>query len=390
MLFVRIFGMNRGSLSFGAFIFICVVVSCTSVALAQALPDGEQESGASHSSITPDVRGEELPIKIERGNFVIVPIPISDPTLGTALVVGAAYFFGQTEEQKETQPASVIGGGAMYSDTDSYAVAVGGESYWHEDTWRFAGAIGYADLKLELLAPDTSSSGIGADWQVQGGFLYAHLARKFTGRWYVGGFIRSIDATQNFSIDLSQSEFDVSGETVSSGLGAFIQRDGRDMPTNAYEGNYFNLSGLFNNKTFGSDSNYQSYSIEYSSYHELTDHVVLAWQVAGCHRSGTVPLWDACTVGLRGFAATDYLGDSSARGQVEARWRVSQRWGFVGFAGAGYMDNSFSQVNEFDPIPSYGVGVRFMVLKSKRINIRLDYGRSEDSDAIHLSVGEAF
>jgi hypothetical protein len=31
-----------------------------------------------------------------------------------------------------------------------------------------------------------------------------------------------------------------------------------------------------------------------------------------------------------------------------------------------------------------------MVLKSKRINMRLDYARSSDSDAIHFLVGEAF
>jgi hypothetical protein len=31
-----------------------------------------------------------------------------------------------------------------------------------------------------------------------------------------------------------------------------------------------------------------------------------------------------------------------------------------------------------------------MVLPAKRINIRLDYAQSENSDAIHFSVGEAF
>ena len=69
---------------------------------------------------------------------------------------------------------------------------------------------------------------------------------------------------------------------------------------------------------------------------------------------------------------------------------MSQRWGVVGFAGCGYIDSSFSEVDDSDIIPSYGVGLRFMVLKSKRINMRVDYGRSDNSDAIHLSVGEAF
>lgn len=80
----------------------------------------------------------------------------------------------------------------------------------------------------------------------------------------------------------------------------------------------------------------------------------------------------------------------SASGQVEARWQLSERWGIVGFAGAGYVGKSFNRIREREAIPSYGTGIRFTVLKAKRINLRLDYARSTDSDAIHVSVGEAF
>ena len=31
-----------------------------------------------------------------------------------------------------------------------------------------------------------------------------------------------------------------------------------------------------------------------------------------------------------------------------------------------------------------------MVLQSKRVNFRVDYARSDDSDALYISVGEAF
>ncbi|MGB5690188.1 MAG: hypothetical protein WBM45_13005, partial [Woeseiaceae bacterium] len=66
------------------------------------------------------------------------------------------------------------------------------------------------------------------------------------------------------------------------------------------------------------------------------------------------------------------------------------RWGLVGFAGAGQMTQSFSELRDHDIVPSYGVGVRFSVLPAKRINLRVDYGRSTDSDAVYLSVTEAF
>jgi len=69
---------------------------------------------------------------------------------------------------------------------------------------------------------------------------------------------------------------------------------------------------------------------------------------------------------------------------------MSERWGMVGFAGRGYAKELLNQGNAREWIPSYGVGIRFMVLKSKRINLRLDFARSTDSDAVHFAVGEAF
>ncbi len=117
---------------------------------------------------------------------------------------------------------------------------------------------------------------------------------------------------------------------------------------------------------------------------------MLAWEVRGCYQSGEVPLWDACKVSLRGFPAQEYLGKTSASAQAEARWTAWRTIGFVGFAGAGLSRRSYVQAFEDDLIPSYGVGLRWMVLKSQRINLRIDYARSDNQDAWYLSVGEAF
>ena len=118
--------------------------------------------------------------------------------------------------------------------------------------------------------------------------------------------------------------------------------------------------------------------------------MVLAWDLQGCYRSGRPPLWDACRVDLRGFSATDYLGGSSISGQVEARWHFHRQWGGVGFAGGGTYGNAFSDIREGKLIPSVGIGLRYQVLPSQRINMRLDYGRSRGSDAVYLGIGEAF
>ena len=242
-----------------------------------------------------------------------------------------------------------------------------------------------------MLAPDETSDGSSVDWRINGQFLFAKLSRRIKGDWYGGVLTRVVNANQSIStIDANaETEFEL-GDVTSAGLGAVIEYDARDNPFYSTSGQYFKIDALFNDESVGSDSTYQSYSGAFRSYHGLSDSVVLAWEVQGCKRGGTVPLWDACTIKLRGFSVTDYLGKVSASSQAEARWQLSKRWGVVGFAGVGYFGSSFNEFRSRESIPSYGAGVRFTVLPAKRINLRVDFARSRDDEAVHISVGEAF
>jgi hypothetical protein len=341
-------------------------------------------------SIAPDIREDETLVKLRRGDFVAVPIPISDPTLGDGLVAGGAYFYPQSAEQAKQQPASMTAAAGLATTNGSRAFGLAQQNYWFDNRWRFTGAVGMADLRLSLLTPEDDIGSGSLDWRVNGEFLYAKLARRLTGNWYGGGFVRAIDASQSFESNVESMNFDTGLDILSVGPGLLLEYDSRDNPFNSTKGRYVTVDGLFNDESLGSDSSYQSYSAAYRSYHAISDDLVLALDAQGCRRVGAAPLWDSCTLKLRGFPATDYLGRSSSSIQSEARWQLSERWGVVAFAGGGYVGKSFSERDQGDLIPSYGAGVRFMVLQEKRINLRVDYSRSAGSEALYISVGEAF
>ncbi len=354
--------------------------------------------GTSYSSAVPDIPLDEVPdlrdeksrLKLQKGDFVIVPIPLSDPTLGTGLVLGAAYFYPQTEAQAAVQPASLTGIAGMYTNNDSYAFGIGQQNYWDEDKWRFTGALGYLNFELSLIEPSQSGDGSDVDWLVEGQFAQAEISRNIGGDWYLGVQGRYIDSEQAFALAIPDGSLELTAEFMSVGLGLTTEFDTRDVPTNAYKGRYFEADALFNDEAIGSTNTYQSYDIRYRSYHQLATGLVLAWEIKGCRKSGQVPLWDACRIGLRGFPATDYMSKSSLSSQVEARWQFYRKWGVVVFAGGGLSETSLSAAGDNETVPSYGVGLRYMVLESKRINMRLDYARSDDSDAVYLAVSEAF
>jgi hypothetical protein len=338
----------------------------------------------------PDLRESETALKVQKGDFVIVPIPISNPTFDTGLVLGGAYFYPQTPEQKKVQPASLTAVAGAYTTNESLAVGAAQQSYWQANKWRFTGIGGYADFKLDLRTPEPGGSQATTKWEVEGAFVSADISRRIKGKWYGGLHARYIAFDQNFDTDLTSGDFGTEEVTKTAGLGALVNHDSRDSPFNSAAGHIFELNALFNSTSFGSDDTYQSYSASYRSYHSLRPSWVLAWEAQACTRSGRPPLWDACRVDLRGFSAVEYLGKSSASGQAEVRWQFLPRWGAVAFGGAGYARSSFSDAGNNESIPSYGIGGRFMVLKSQRINVRVDYARSKDDDAVYLSVAEAF
>ena len=367
-----------------------LAATCTSILFVTSSAVAEEsttgDTAPESSDLLPDIREDDTKLKLQKRDFVIVPIPLSNPTLDTGLVVGGAFFWPQTEQQKATQPASVTGAAAMYTSNDSNAYGVAQNSYWNEDKWRFEGVFGRAELKLDLRVPGSDAR---IDWRIEGNFLKAELLRQVSGDWYGGVLGRYLSMNQAFEIPVSSSEF-VTSNSDAVGLGLKGQYDSRDMPFNSYSGSSFELDALFHSKNVGSDDTYQAYNATYRSYHRLHPEVVLAWELRGCSISGNVPLWDSCRIGLRGFPATEFLGKLTGSGQAEARWQFSRKWGAVAFAGAGYVEDSFNDSLESKRVPSYGLGARFMVLSSRRINIRLDYARSRSNDGVYLSVGEAF
>lgn len=365
---------------------------CSAILGLLALPAfGDSYSGEiptdSFESIA-DIREDNSKLMLKKGDLVIVPIPITDPTLGTGLVLGGAYFYAQTEEQKAAQPASLTGAVGIYTNNDSYAYGVFQQNYWGGDKWRFNGGAGHLNFKLQLLDPENNDDNF--DWSLRGNFLQVAISRRVYSDWYLGIMGRYVGISQNFDIDIDENDFDLKTDLTSVGLGATLEFDTRDVPTNTYKGRRFEISALLNSEIAGGDDRYQSYDARYRSYHQLADPLTLAWEIRGCKKTGEVPLWDACRVSLRGFAATDYLSKGSLSGQVEARWRFWKKLGMVGFAGYGYSETNYSDAGGNEAIPSYGAGLRYMVLKSKRINMRLDYARSNGSYAWYLAASEAF
>jgi hypothetical protein len=68
-----------------------------------------------------------------RGAFVVAPLPISSPALGSGIVPVFAYIFPFNRNDK-ISPASTLGAAGLVTDNGSRAFVLAGELYFKEDT----------------------------------------------------------------------------------------------------------------------------------------------------------------------------------------------------------------------------------------------------------------
>jgi hypothetical protein len=108
----------------------------------------------------------------------------------------------------------------------------------------------------------------------------------------------------------------------------------------------------------------------------LDESKVLALDGRVCGKGGDVPFYDLCFLQQRGFPVTRYMDDAMFSTQGELRWRFYKRLGLVGFVGAGGVAEEITKANASNLVYSYGAGLRFSVLPTQRINLRLDYAHS--------------
>ena len=126
----------------------------------------------------PPVPQEQPPKKghRERGSFVAAPLPISSPALGSGIVPVLAYIFPISTTDK-ISPPSVVGAVGLVTDNGSRAIALGGETYFKQNTYRTTAIYARGNLNYNLY-------GLGS------GDSQPKLPLKQTGQLVFGEFLR--------------------------------------------------------------------------------------------------------------------------------------------------------------------------------------------------------
>lgn len=332
---------------------------------------------------------EEEALGFRNGSFIVVPIPFSDPTIGSGLTLGGGYLFQMDEGSKP----SFFGLAALRSSNGSEAYGAAANFAFDNNRWILETLYAKADINYDLFTsegelPITQDADIGR----------IELSYGFTPDLSVGLAVRYLDTSVSLDgLDLPPipPPFDqfLNMKIVTPALvAAWDRRDDTIYPTTGSNlqvevARGFTLEGL--------TGDYSKAFVNYTHYWNPNPNGVIAARVSTCAASRETPFFDQCSLGgtdaFRGFPVTQFLDLRSASLQAEYRHQFTKRLGAIAFAGVGQTGDSFSDLSDGGTQSAYGLGARYRVSQKFPLDLSVDWAHnSDDEDQVYIYVGQRF
>jgi hypothetical protein len=389
---------------------LCWVLS-TSVATAQAeqpsAEDAPQKVASAETQQTSQVPAGNQEISREsgahpkkqdpRGAFVVAPLPISSPALGSGIVPVLAYIFPLSTTDK-TSPPSALAAAGLATDNGSRAFVLGGQLYFKENTYQTTVAYARGNLNYNLYGLGSGAFQLQLPLKQTGQLVFGEFLRRIAWKFFVGprflwgSSLITIRPNNGGNIPLPP---DLGFSTTLTSLGFCVTRDTRPNRFYPTTGTLLDFTSDFFSQDLGSKYSYQSYKFTFNKYGSLSKNQVLAYNLFGCATGGQPPFYGNCIYGtqnqLRGYTAGRYLARYMVTTQLEYRLTLPKRFGLVGFGGLGeVIPGGNQQFRTRNFLPSGGGGIRFELSKKYRVNLRADAAWGKDSHTWSMGVGEAF
>ena len=335
--------------------------------------------------------------KPDGGSFVIAPLPISSPALGSGIVPVLAYIFPLDRSDK-TSPPSLIGAAGLVTDNGTRGFVAAGELYFKENTYRTAAAFARGNLNYDLYGLGAGASQPKLPLNQTGQVLFAEFLRRIGWKFFLGPrFLwgNSLITVRPANLGTVPLPPDVGFHTALTAVGFRLQRDTRPNRFYPTAGTLLDFTSDFFSQGLGSKYSFQSYKFTFNKYWSMAKQQVLAYNGFACATGGQPPFYGNCIYGtdseLRGYVAGRYLDRYMVATQLEYRLALPKRFGAVGFGGLGEVvpgGNQPFRTKNF--LPSGGGGARFELSRKYHVNLRVDFAQGKDSHTWSMSVGEAF
>ena len=180
---------------------------------------------------------------------------------------------------------------------------------------------------------------------------------------------------------------------LNSGFGTVLAYDTRDNIYNATKGMFIQFDSEFYSKAFGSKFIFNRYEFDIRKYHPVGKST-FAYQLFTESNFGDVPVYSKAMMGgsyrMRGYYEGQYRDNVIIDAQFEIRRHLFWLLGATAFISIGQVAPSYADFNKDNFRMTAGGGLRLMVDKVHKTNLRFDMGFGQNTYAFFFGFSEAF
>lgn len=324
----------------------------------------------------------------QKGQFLAVPIPISNPTIGSGLQFALLYMHGEDPEDKKSATSGI---GGMYTDSKSWFAGAFHDGSIFNERILIRGALGTGEMNLEYFFNDKADTSIPYSLEADVALIQGLTKLTKNSDWYMGLRLFGLNPTVSYDFDqIIPGAPELSADTTVVNLALVLNHDRRDNSYYPSAGNFFQVSYGRDDENIGSDYNFSRLSVEYKHYIPLNPKHVLAMRVFVDEIDGKAPFFLQPSLKMRGFSSFRYQDDAATSAHIEWRYKFHSRWGTMLSFEAGRVGDSLSSTLDGETITSVGAGVRWQATKNKPLHLGFEVGASDDDTAFYIRVGEKF
>lgn len=348
----------------------------------------DQASFEEQLEILPEVGGKS-DYGFRSGSVIVAPIPFSNPTVGSGLMLGAGYLFKTDAGSKP----SMIGVGALRSDNGSRGAGLSVNLAFDNNRWLFESMFAAADVRYDLFTP------IGNLPIRQDGVLArVGLSYGVTQNLSFGAALRYLDTQISPNapgFPPIPPPFNSFLDVEIASFGLVTEWDRRDDTIYATRGSVLQVEAFRNISLRGLVQDYDKVFANYTQYLTIGQAGVLAARFSTCAASTPTPFFDQCSLGatdaFRGFSATQFLDLRSASVQLEYRQQFTKRIGMVAFGGLGVVGPNYQDLEIGGIHSAVGIGGRYRVSRKFPLDFSVDIARNSlNENQLYIYVGQRF
>jgi hypothetical protein len=380
-----------------ALVFALGAYASPPAAVAQAVAQSQADSATEETGKTEKQPGQSR----NWGNFLPLPIIVTEPAIGEGLGATLIYFhheeerenqrvstaqeIGRTGERSKPPPtASAIFG--FYTNNDTYAAGIGHSNTFADDHYRLRAALANARVNSKVYLGDRPIK-----FQLEGNLLFANLKKRLgDSSVFLGVSTSYLDASNRFVGGSGTIGNLLDFDLVNSGIAASLNYDTRDNTILPAKGFHVELIGWRFDEALGGDFDYTTVRLKALGFAPLGEKFVLGARVDSGHVDGQPPFFDYPYVRLRGIPALRYQGKVASAFELELRRRMADRWTASLFGGFGTVRIGDELVDTEDNIRTIGVGTRYLAYREQDAWVGVDIARGPEEVAFYIQMGSSW